>query len=59
MMFLKFVPIVLACLSNNGFLCSPKTVTYIRVTGNSNEIPILNSNSSVGHLTQVNEGKSI
>ena len=32
---------------------------YIRVTRNSNEIPILNSNSSVGHLTQVHEGKSI
>ena len=34
-------------------------MTYIRVTGNSKEIPILNSNSSVGLLTQVNEGKSI
>ena len=32
------------------------TVTYIRVTGNSKEIPVLNSNSSVGLLTQVNEG---
>ena len=29
---------------------------FIRVTGHSNEIPILNSESSVGHLTQVNEG---
>ena len=37
-------------------MCS---VTYIRVTGNSKEIPILKSNSSVGLLTQVNEGKSI
>ena len=32
---------------------------YTRVTGNSNEIPILNSNSSVGLLTQLNEEKSI
>ena len=28
---------------------------FIRVTGQSNVIPILNSNNSVGHLTQVNE----
>ena len=35
------------------------TVTYIRVTGNSKEIPILNSNCSVVLLTQVNEGESI
>ena len=34
-------------------------VTYIRVTGNSKEIPILNSNSSVRLLTQVNAVKSI
>ena len=34
-------------------------MTYIRVTRNSNEMPILNANNSVGHLTQVNEGKSI
>ena len=38
---------------------SIQSVTYIRGTGNSKEIPILNSNSSVGPLTQVNEGKSI
>ena len=36
-----------------------KAVTYIRVTGNSKEIPILNSNCSVVRLTQVNEGESI
>ena len=35
------------------------TVTYIRVTRNSNEIPLLNSNNTVGYLTQVNEGNSI
>ena len=35
------------------------SVTYIRVTGNSKEIPILNSNCSVVRLTQVNEGESI
>ena len=40
-----------------GSCCIP--VTYIRVTGNSKEIPILNSNCSVVRLTQVNEGKSI
>ena len=34
-------------------------VIYITVTRNSNEIPLLNSNSSVEHLTLVNEGKSI
>ena len=34
-------------------------MTNISVTGNSNEIPILKSNNSVGHLTQVNEGKPI
>ena len=34
-------------------------VMYIRVTRNSNETPILNSNSTVGHLTHVNEGKLI
>ena len=34
-------------------------VTYIRVTRNANEIPILNSNNTVGYLTQVNEGNSI
>ena len=34
-------------------------VSYIRVTGNSKEIPILNSNCSVVLLTQVNEGESI
>ena len=33
--------------------------TYIRVTRNSNEIPLLNSNNTVGYLTQVNEGNSI
>ena len=36
-----------------------QTVTYIRVTRNSNEIPILNSNNTVVYLTQVNEGNSI
>ena len=34
-------------------------MTYIRVTRNSNTIPILNSNNTVGYLTQVNEGNSI
>ena len=34
-------------------------MTYIRVTGNSKEKPILNSNCSVVGLTQVNEGESI
>ena len=34
-------------------------VTYIRVTGNFNEISILNQSSFVGRLTQVNYGKSI
>ena len=32
---------------------------YIRVTRNSNKIPILNSNNTVVYLTQVNEGNSI
>ena len=36
-----------------------KSVTYIRVTRNSNEIPKLNSNNTVVYLTQVNEGNSI
>ena len=36
-----------------------QTVTYISVTRNSNEIPILNSNNTVVYLTQVNEGNSI
>ena len=37
-----------------------RTVAYIRVTRNSNEIPILNSSSSVGHhVHQLNEEKSI
>ena len=35
------------------------SVTYIRVTRNSNKIPILNSNNTVVYLTQVNEGNSI
>ena len=35
------------------------SVTYIRVTRNSNTIPILNSNNTVVYLTQVNEGNSI
>ena len=30
-----------------------QTVTYIRVTGNFNEILILNPSSFVGHITQV------
>ena len=34
-------------------------VTYIRVTRNSNKIPILNSNNTVVYLLQVNEGNSI
>ena len=38
---------------------SIRSVTYIRVTGNSKEIPILNSNCSVVLLTQVIEGESI
>ena len=38
---------------------SVETVTYIRVTGNSKEMLILNSNCSVVRLTQVNEGESI
>ena len=33
-----------------------KPVIYIRVTRNSNKIPILNSNNTVVYLTQVNEG---
>ena len=37
----------------------PSSVTYIRVTRNSNKIPILNSNSTVVYLTQVNKGNSI
>ena len=36
-----------------------KAVTYIIVTRNSNEIPILNKNNTVMYLTQVNEGNSI
>ena len=36
-----------------------QSVTYIRVTRNSNEIPLLDSNNTVGYLTQVNEGNSI
>ena len=35
------------------------TVTYIRVTGHTNEIPILSSTSSIRHLTQVKKGNSI
>ena len=34
-------------------------VTYIRVTRNTNKIPILNSNNTVVYLTQVKEGNSI
>ena len=34
-------------------------VTDIRVTRNSNKIPILSSNNTVVYLTQVNEGNSI
>ena len=37
----------------------PDTVTYIRVTRNSNKIPILNSYNTVVYLTQVNGGNSI
>ena len=45
----------------HGVLQAPysEAVTYIRVTGNSKEIPILNSNCSVVLLTQVNEGELI
>ena len=42
-----------------GMTCCIATVTYIRVTRNSNKIPILNSNNTVVYLTQVNEGNSI
>ena len=38
---------------------SIRAVTYIRVTRNSNKIPILNSNHTDVFLTQVNEGNSI
>ena len=38
---------------------SGSAVSYIRMIGNSKEIPILNSNSPVRLLTQVNEGKLI
>ena len=34
-------------------------VTYIRVTRNTNKIPILNSNNTVVYLTQVKEGNSM
>ena len=34
-------------------------VTYIRVTRNTNKIPILNSNNTFVYLTQVKEGNSI
>ena len=30
-------------------------MTYIRVTGHLNEIPILNTNSSIGYFSQLNE----
>ena len=43
----------------HGFESYTGSVTYIRVTGNSKDIPILNSNCSVVLLTQVNEGESI
>ena len=46
-------------MSEQCQISSPVPVTYIRVTGNSKEIPILNSNCSVVLLTQVNEGESI
>ena len=39
----------------NSPLFSGRPVTYIRVTRNSNKIPILNSNNTVMYLTQVNE----
>ena len=46
--------------SSLGSCCEwGKSVTYIRVTRNSNKIPILNSNNIVVYLTQVNEGNSI
>ena len=41
----------------SGIVLEP--VTYIRLTRNSNKIPILNSNHTVVFLTQVNEGNSI
>ena len=43
--------------SINGLVTD--AVTYIRLTRNSNTIPILNSNNTVVYLTQVNEGNSI
>ena len=48
-------------LSNEKYFIfqSVSSVTYIRVTRNSNKIPILNSNNTVVYLTQVNEGNSI
>ena len=44
---------------SRSFEESSPAVTYIRMTGNSKEIPILNSNCSVVLLTLVNEGESI
>ena len=38
---------------------SSTAVTYIIVTRNTNEMPILNSNSFVRYLTQINEDKKI
>ena len=49
----------LNCNQLGTFKKSLVAATYMRVTGNSNEIPIFNSNNSVRHLTQVNEGKLI
>ena len=48
------------CMGDNPLTKSLlRSVTYIRVTRNSNKIPILNLNNTVVYLTQVNEGNSI
>ena len=52
-----FIRIITFDRDGSGHLL--EAVTYIRVTRNSNEIPMLNSNNTVGYLTQVNEGNSI
>ena len=48
-----------SAMGQNSFTASFSSDLYIRVTGNSKEIPILNSDCSVVLLTQVNEGETI
>ena len=56
---LIWIQTVWSCMIYVIHMAKSVSVTYIRVTRNSNKIPILNSNNTVVYLTQVNEGNSI